>query len=148
MDMNLLRQQIRQILVEEMGQLGIHERKVPVPAYREETVRIQSDADLNGFAQRLLEIGRDGKSCAEILGGRWVFRLDHSRAEISMGTSTGSPQRASGQTVAVEKGLITESMIAKMQQGSTLVVAKAVSMTPLARDEARRKQIKIQRTLA
>ena len=146
--MNLMRQQIRQILVEEKGQLGMHERKVAAPAYREETVRIQSDADLNGFAQRLLEIGRDGKSRAEILDGRGVFRLDHSRTELSMGASTGSPQRASGQTVSFEKGLITESMIAKMQQGSTLVVAKAVSLTPLARDEARRKQIKIQRTPA
>lgn len=143
--MDLLRQQIRQILVEEMGQLGTHERKATVPAYREETVRIQSDAELNGFAQRILEIGQDGKSRAEILDGRWIFRLDHSRAEPITGVRAVSPQCVSGQTVSFEKGLVTESMIAKMQEGSTLVVAKAVSLTPLARDEARRKHIKIQR---
>jgi hypothetical protein len=145
MDMNLLRQQIRQILVEEMGQLGTHERKVAAPACREETVRIQSDADLNGFAHRILEIGQDGKSRAEILGGRWIFRLDHSGAGPLTGGRVVSPQCVSGQTVTFEKGLITESMIAKMQQGSTLVVAKTVSLTPLARDEARRKHINIQR---
>jgi len=146
MDMNLLRQQIRQILAEEISQLATHERTPAAPARREETVRIQNDADLNEFAQRLLEIGQDGQSRAEILAGKWIFRLDRVGRGSSMVTNAGAPERTSGQIVSFERGLITEGQIAKMQQGATLVVAKGVSLTPLARDEARRKQIKIQRT--
>jgi len=146
MDMNLLRQQIRQILAEEISQLATHERTPAAPARREETVRIQNDADLNEFAQRLLEIGQDGQSRAEILAGKWIFRLDRLGRGPSMVANAGAPERTSGQIVSFERGLITEGQIAKMQQGATLVVAKGVSLTPLARDEARRKQIKIQRT--
>jgi len=146
MDMNLLRQQIRQILAEEISQLATHERTPAAPARREETVRIQNDADLNEFAQRLLEIGQDGQSRAEILAGKWIFRLDRVGRGSSMVANAGAPERTSGQIVSFERGLITEGQIAKMQQGATLVVAKGVSLTPLARDEARRKQIKIQRT--
>jgi len=146
MDTNLLRQQIRQILAEEIGQLASQERKAVAPARREETVRIQNDADLNGFVQRVMEIGQDGRSRAEILAGRWIFRLDRAVAAPSPAPAAGSHERASGQIVSFDKGLITEGQIAKMQDGATLVVAKGVSLTPLARDEARRKQIKIQRT--
>jgi hypothetical protein len=145
MDMNLLRQQIRQILAEEIRQLATHDSKAAAPTRREETVRIQSDADLNDFVQRLLDIGKDGQSRAEILAGRWIFRLDRVGRGASIAVNAGSPERTSGQIVSFEKGLITEGQIAKMQQGATLVVAKGVSLTPLARDEARRKQINIQR---
>lgn len=129
-----IRELIREVLREELGRTG---GAGPGPV-REERVRIGSDADLNAFALRMLDLARDAGASREIREGRHVFRLS--------GAAT-SPGRSAAQAAAeFAPGLISERQVHALPDDTRSVRAgRGVRFTPLALDELRRRGIKLER---
>ncbi len=133
-----LRSVIRELLAEELAAIQ-GEASAPTPDVREEDVSIDTDEALGAFVKRILELAKDDAARAEIEQGRHVFRL----------VNAAPPQGAAPQAAPAryERGLVTEKEIAKLPAGLTAIEAgKRVRFTPLARDELRRRGIKIERT--
>ncbi|AVO38531.2 hypothetical protein [Pukyongiella litopenaei] len=142
--MSSLRDEIRAILREEISALMAE----PRPAGPEtEQVRIASSADLTGFAQDLVRRASDPDFAARVSRGEIVFRLAGAvPVPVSMPVPvvTGPP-RAAPETV--DKALITERDIAGLGNAArSLRISARSRLTPLARDEARRRGIRIERT--
>ena len=141
-----LRATIRQILSEELAAL----RKEPALASqtRDEVVSIRTNAELAVFVRRLLSLAQDTRLRGDIEAGRHVFRLatDGQAPVKAHEPLTLSPSARSG-PVRFETGLITEKEVASLPDDlRSLSIGKAVRFTPLARDELRRRGVKIERT--
>jgi len=137
---------IRQILSEELAAL----RKEPAlaPQTRDEVVSVRTNAELAAFVKRLLSLAQDSRLRADIEAGRHVFRLaTGGQAPLKAHEPlTPSPSARSG-PVRFETGLITEKEVASFPDDlRSLSIGKAVRFTPLARDELRRRGVKIERT--
>ena len=144
--MSELRQIIREILVEELG-------KVPdlpgASRVTEEQVSLRSNADLSAFVARLMKAAQDGRLRGDIESGRHVFRL----AETAPGRlEAHQPLAPAPQAVAAirfERGLVSERDVAALTRDTTRIeVGRSVRFTPLARDELRRRGIRIERSLS
>lgn len=144
-----IRALVREIIAEELRGLGreggAHADTSPKPQVREEVVDISSDADLNRFAMRVLELARDGRAAEEIKAGRWCFRLRQPNGQrASLGaehTAGAAPQ----EKVEFERGLVSERQIEGLSRGACVRVSKRVRFTPLALDVIRRKGIRVER---
>jgi hypothetical protein len=145
-----LRAMIREILAEELGRLG----HVDAAGSRVETVRIDSDQDLDAFAQRILELASDPHAREAIAAGRHRFRLARSAAAGNARTEAqGQPPaprpKDHSQTAGTPRftsGLLTERHVAALgDQQRGIEITAAVRLTPLARDELRRRGISIRR---
>lgn len=135
-----LRDEIRAILREEIAALT-KGSQVSVPA--RERVRIASSADLTRFAQDLLARAADPGFAARVARGELRFELAE-HAPVGAPMITGAPRPAPNM---LDKTLITERDIAAQDGGvRTLRIAKGSRLTPLARDEARRRGIRIERS--
>lgn len=136
-----LREEIRAILREEFAALrSATQGAAQGPSV--ECVRVESGADLTRFAQELLRRSADPVFAERVARGDLVFRLDTS----APGTGpivTGPVRRAPDR---LDKSLITERDIAALDGSArSLRIAPASRLTPLARDEARRRGIRIER---
>jgi len=101
----------------------------PSPAAGVEHVTLASDADLDRFVRGLL--ARPPEELEAIRAGRLRFTL-------------GAAQPAG--VVRVERGAVTERKVDEAAKaGARLVLGPAAVLTPLARDKARAKGIKIER---
>lgn len=97
---------------------------------RVDTVRIESDADLDAFARHLLQLFENPKNRQDLRAGRHTFRL----------AASATPQSASSHLAAcrVEKGAVTERQVkAAAESQQRLVLGRAAVLTPLARERAR-----------
>lgn len=141
-----MRTLIREVLSEELQKLR-PEALSAAPRVTEEVVMIRSSADLNAFAQKLLGMAQDGRIRADIMEGRHRFSLSHEAAapvmaHQPMASATNAPRSA-----RFSKGMVSERDVAALPQGTHSVKAQAaVRFTPLARDELRRRGIKVERT--
>ena len=91
---------------------------------------LASDADLDRFVRGLL--ARPPEELEAILAGRLRFTL-------------GAPRSPSG-VVRVERGAVTERKVDEAAKaGARLVLGPGAVLTPLAREKARAKGIKIER---
>ena len=137
-----IRALIREVLAEELkafkasGQGG---RDASRP--REETVAIAGDRDLNAFAARVMDLARDEQTAADIRAGRYLFRLQSD----SGASRQAAAQSSVGQAVSFDKGLVSERQIAQLPEGAVIRATAKVCFTPLARDEIRRKKIRLER---
>ncbi|WP_108881568.1 hypothetical protein [Anderseniella sp. Alg231-50] len=142
--MSDMRAMIRQILREELAHLRGPGGHQPV-SQKTETVSITSDAELNRFAHRMLQLAQNPETGAAIRDGQHVFRL----ASGSSRAGHADPAAPTGQRQAgadVEKGLLTEKHVTALADGTKVLrLGKSVCLTPLAKDELRRKGIKIER---
>lgn len=151
-DSQALRQLIREVLADELGQLrresGAFAQTAPKPQIREETVEIRSSADLMAFTQRLLEIAKDGRARREIESGRWIFRLAGGSADAMRQTAyPGTHSASAGDAVRFDHGLVSERQVDAIPADTErLVLGKRVRLTPLARDRIRQRAIRIERT--
>jgi len=137
-----LRSVIRELLAEELAAIQ-GEAAAPPPAVRAEEVSIDTNDALGAFVKRILELAADDKARAEIEQGRHVFRLAPG-ARVAAPSARSAPKAAPAR---YERGLVTEKDIAKLPAGIAAIEAgKRVRFTPLARDELRRRGIKIERT--
>lgn len=130
-----IRDEIRAILREEIAALRA-EAKASV-----ETVRITSTAELNRFARDLIARAASPDFCHAVADGRLTFEL--AETAITAPSASPSPVAASP---PLEKTLITERDIAGLGDSTrSLRLTKNSRLTPLARDEARRRGIRIER---
>ena len=135
-----IRALIREVLAEELKALKTSGGgRAPKP--QEETVEIASDRDLNAFALRVLDLAADDGAAAAIRDGRLRFRLQTAK----MLSPAADQPAAGGNAVVFEKGLVSERQIASLPDGSVVRATPKVCFTPLARDEIRRKQIRLER---
>lgn len=165
--MSELRSLIRQILAEEIAGLvpGI------VAGPQVERVRVGTEADLTDFALSVLERAQEPGFAAALREGRIRFAPEGAasfHAAPAYAPPFASPaervtpaaRREAAQPITLvttmpaavpelKKGLITERDIAAIAEGETrLRIGKSARLTPLAGDEARRRGIRIERTLA
>lgn len=98
-----------------------------------EVVSLSSPQDMNAFVQRILDMGQDEQTRDHLYSGRIAFELagGHQVAGTS-GTSV------SGNSVHIDKGAVTESMVRKAaESGATLIVGRRAVVTALAKDKAK-----------
>ena len=140
--MSDIRQMVREIISRELGELresGAFADTTPRTQAREEIIILENDSDLSSFVRRLMNIADDGRARAEIAAGRWVFRLEAGRLVAPRSSAGGS-------IVHFQRGLVTESLVAGVQESSRTVRAgPRVVFTPLALDELQRRGIQIER---
>jgi len=140
-----LRAMIREILAEELARRG----DLNGPDVRVESARIDSDQDLQDFALRVLELAEDPLFKDALAAGQYRFRLrDDDRRHSS--TATPSRTTPSHATTAgpcrFTSGLLTERHIAGLaEEQRSIEITPTVRLTPLARDELRRRGINIRR---
>ena len=136
-DRDLLRVLIRDVISEEVKRI----RQDPQSSSSSETlesVRIANDADLAGFAKRVLQAAQDPKQRAAIEAGKPLFRL------TGQGVAAASQVPAQGRDHTVKTGVVTEMIISKLPEDvRRLVVGPGVSVTPLARDKAKARGVSI-----
>jgi len=145
-----LRAMIRDILAEELARLDHH----GALGSHVESVRIDSDQDLTAFVQRILDLASDPHAREAIAAGHHQFRLapratahqtvaeahgqSPARRPNDRGHATGTPRFTSG--------LLTERHVAALgEEQRNIEITAAVRLTPLARDELRRRGISIRR---
>lgn len=93
-------------------------------------VVLSSDADLEAFVRRLLQMFQDPRHRQDLLQGRIRFRLAKPAA-VGSGAD-------SGPVIRVERGAVTERRIRDAAKaGARIVLARSAVLTPLARDRAR-----------
>ena len=150
-DKSLLRDLVKSVIAEEVAAVR-GAKAAPAPAIAEERIVIASDADLIGFARRVLSIAGDTAKAKEIAAGRYPFRLDRPAVVQSSATPAArapSPQAPSvgAQTHRIDSGVVTESVLNKLPRGvSRLVLGAGVTVTPLAKDRARSLGLTFERT--
>jgi hypothetical protein len=147
--MSGLRDEIRAILREELVAILAEHSGMGV-----QSVRIETSDDLNVFARDLVDRISDPAFGIKVKSGEVRFVLERSTAPAPSTTPAPSitapaiPARiqASSKPVApvLEKKLITETDLATVAPG-TLRVPQGARLTPLAKDEARRKGVRIER---
>lgn len=161
--MSELRSLIRQILAEEIAGLG----PMIVAGPQVEQVRVGTEADLTDFARSLLDRAQDPGFAAALREGRIRFAPEGAAvfhavpafaSPAPRPAPVARPEAARPMTLVttmpaavpeLKKGLITERDIAAIAEGETrLRIGKSARLTPLAGDEARRRGIRIERTLA
>lgn len=142
--MSQLRTMIREILTEELGKL-----QPTKPQIREEIISIKNNAELSSFVHRILELTQDGRIRADLASGQHVFKLTTEMLSPFQARPVATRPGSATETVFFETGLITEKDVARLPPNLTsLSIGKTINFTPLARDELRRKDIKIERKLS
>ena len=137
-DRSLIRELVKSVIAEEVA--AIRKPKAAHTA-AEEHVAIATDADLIGFARRVLSLAGDPAKAKEIAAGRYPFRLDRPAATQASAAPTLRPTPAAqpaAQSHRIDSGVVTESTLNKLPRGlSRLVLGVGVTVTPLAKDRAR-----------
>lgn len=140
--MSALREEIRTILREELASV-IEARMLPDI----QRIKIENSHDLNAFARLILEKMSNPKFAEQLKSGQVMFELDDQattyRTMHTIPASVAKPTQKSVPTI--NKNLITEADIANVSAGNVLV-PRSARITPLAKDEAKRKGVRIERT--
>lgn len=139
--MSGIREEIRAILREEIAALRAEAQAKPAASV--ERVRITSTAELNRFARDLIARAASPDFSRAVAEGALTFELASPSASTPV-IVTSSPSQAPAPTL--DKSLITERDIAGLGDTTrSLRLTKDSRLTPLARDEARRRGIRIER---
>ncbi|MEM9522702.1 MAG: hypothetical protein AAF982_01705 [Pseudomonadota bacterium] len=139
--MPTLREEIRAILREELAALRLEPRQRV-----EETVRIASSEDLTRFAQDLVSRAVDPDFAAQLRNGQLRFVLADP-ARMLTGPTVANPDGPA--MPMLDKKLVTERDIAELGRATrTIRLSKHSRLTPLARDEARRIGLRVERNEA
>jgi len=135
MDKNLIRTLIRDVIAEEVTAMKTG-KGAAMPAAA--AIRVSSDADLVSFARDVLRLAEDPQVKAAIQAGRQPFQL--------AGAGQAPAATAPSQSHRIDKGVVTEAVIVKLGKGVThLLLSAGVSITPLARDKAKARNISVER---
>jgi hypothetical protein len=138
--MSDIRSIIRQILIEELdkNEPASHLEK------KTESVRIRNSNDLKSFVLRVLNIAKNRNLESDIQSGKINFILESSTGNRK---SDDQSQRATDRgSVSINKGLVTEKDIAGLPDNTAIMsVGINACFTPLAKDEIRRRRLKIER---
>ena len=141
--MSDIRAMIRDILRDELSKARQYEEGAAHQAHSE-VVHVANDADLNRFAKRIASMARDPHQLTAIENGSRVFHLGDSRPQVNY--SDPAAPRQLHRTPDFEKGLVTEKHIVALDDDVQVIrIGQSVCLTPLAKDELRRRRIKIER---
>lgn len=136
LDKDVIRGLIRDVIAEEVKNL----RQGVAPA-APQPVRIAGDADLAAFAREVLRLAEDPTTRAAIEAGRHPFRLAGNAP-----TTAAAPATPSGHNHRIDVGIVTEAVIGKLPATVKRVeLGPGVSITPLARDRAKSRNISVER---
>ncbi|GJL82615.1 MAG: hypothetical protein DHS20C01_22490 [marine bacterium B5-7] len=139
--MSDMRALIREILMEELAGL---KKGSTFRTPQLEAVAINSNEDLKAFALKVLELSKNRDLKSDIQSGNFQFVLNGGVRGETWTAPMTNISRCEGSRF--EKGLITEKDIARLDAGTrSIATGKNVCFTPLARDEIRRRGIKIER---
>ena len=139
-----LRGLIREVIAEEVKAVRSGQ-KSGLPSGAPAPIRIASDADLAAFARQVLSLAETPAIRDAILAGRHPFKLAGSNP-VQSGPAAQSAAQAASHSHRLDKGVVTETTILKLPAGtSRLVLGPEVSITPLARDKAKSRNISIER---
>ncbi len=143
-----IRAMIREILSEEIAAL----RAGLAGAPQQETVRVDSSQDLTAFALSVLSRASDPAFAAALRSGTLTFTPVGPAQAVARPAPAAQPARLVASTPVstpeINKSLITERDIAAIADDVGRVrIGKRSRMTPLAIDEARRRQIRVERSL-
>lgn len=126
-------------------------------------VRIANDGDLAALVAEVLALASDKSSAARLRSGLLRFTLGDAPAAASAAPAQARPQvqaqtpaaapaaaepaaQAPSSVLRIEKGAITERVIAQAaQSGARLVLGPRAVLTPLAREGARKHRVVIER---
>ena len=138
-----IRKIIRELLLEEIASINKESVSLDQKTTREVIVSIRTDEDLMKFVKKILNIVRETDGFSNIENGDIIFHLEvPSSANLNSRSCTSHPT-----SNKIEDGLITEYDIAKLDGNITVLqVLKNAKLTPLAKDELRKKGIKMERT--
>lgn len=151
-----LRALIRELLSEEIAAL----RAEILGGAQAERVSVSTEAELTDFALGVARRAQEPAFLAALEAGRLRFAPTGPATAPRPAPPAPAPAMAMAQPVTLvtttppatpelRKALITERDIAAIEPGETrLRIAKTARLTPLAGDEARRRSIRIERTLA
>ena len=139
-DRNLIRELVKSVIAEEVAAIR-KPKAAHAPTTAEERVAIANDADLIGFARRVLSLAGDPAKAKEIAAGRYPFRLDRPTQATAAPTPRATPTPTApppAQSHRIDSGVVTESTLNKLPRGlSRLLLGPGVTVTPLAKDRAR-----------
>jgi hypothetical protein len=137
-DKSLLRDLVKSVIAEEVAAIR-KPKAASAPATAEERIAIATDADLIGFARRVLSLAGDPAKAKEIAAGRYPFRLDRPTQAAAAPTPRATPAtQPTAQSHRIDSGVVTESTLNKLPRGlSQLLLGPGVTVTPLAKDRAR-----------
>ena len=141
--MSAISDEIRAILREELSALLAEQSGTQV-----ETVRIETSEDLNDFARHLVDQMSKPEVAGKVKSGEIRFVLERptpmmwSQAIPAAPTMVGAAPKP--KAPLLDKKLITEADLSAFGPGA-LRVPQYARVTPLAKDEARRKGIRIER---
>ncbi|TXH33554.1 MAG: hypothetical protein E6Q98_21595 [Rhodospirillaceae bacterium] len=140
-----LRSLIREVIAEEVKTFKSGQKTGAPPLAATPPIRIASDADLAAFARQVLHLAETPALREAILAGRHPFKLA-TGSDAPSGPGPESTGRAASHGHRLDKGVVTETTILKLPAGtSRLVLGPEVSITPLARDKAKSRNISIER---
>jgi hypothetical protein len=112
-------------------------------APRVESVSISSDAELQAFIRRLLDLSAEPSGREALRSGRHGFRL---AGGPDAPKQAGDGAVAAGGEERIDSGVLSESkVIGLARSGRRIVLGKRVVVTPLARDKARQLGVKLER---
>ncbi len=98
-----------------------------------ELVSLSNPHEMNAFVQRILDMGEDSATRAQLRAGRITFELAGGSP-----SSSASQTSVAGNTIHIDKGAVTESMVRKAAEaGATLIVGRRAVVTALAKDKAK-----------
>ena len=136
-DRSLIRELVKSVIAEEVAAIR-KQKPASAPATAEERIAIVSDADLVGFARRVLSLAGDPAKAKDIAAGRYPFRLDRPAAAQASAAPRAAPAAPAAQSHRIDSGVVTESTLNKLPRGlARLVLGPGVTVTPLAKDRAR-----------
>ena len=139
-DRNLIRELVKSVIAEEVAAIR-KPKAASGPAAAEERVAIANDADLIGFARRVLSLAGDPAKAKEIASGRYPFRLDRpaaTQASVAPAPRVTPTVTPVVQSHRIDSGVVTESTLNKLPRGlAQLLLGPGVTVTPLAKDRAR-----------
>jgi hypothetical protein len=146
-DRNLIRELVKSVIAEEVAAIR-KPKAASAPAAAEERVAIANDADLVGFARRVLSLAGDPAKAKEIAAGRYPFRLERPTQATAAPAPRAAPVAPSAaQSHRIDSGVVTESTLNKLPRGlSRLLLGPNVTITPLAKDRARTLGLTFERT--
>jgi len=122
----------------------VAETSLPVQAPAEACwVPMRAESDLALFARRVLQLAEDPRRRQAIEGGVFPFRFERSTSG-GPGTGLNPGTNSAAHESRIDKGLVNEKHINKLPQGTTILnLGKRATITPLARDKARKLGITI-----
>ncbi len=142
--MSALRDEIRAILREELAAI-IAEQSGKVV----QRVRVETSDDLNAFARDLVDQMSKPKFAGKVKSGEISFALEQSTQPstsiVAPAIPVTTPIAAKTKTAVLDKKLITETDLAAIAPGA-LRIPRNARVTPLAKDKARRKGVRSERT--